>query len=439
MKARVALLAPALVLAAGLVPAPVHGGDPAAAAVRTVVRSYGGPPVRQQGPDQVVRIRFRGHAGDRVLLRDSGRLTRLAHGSARLTSDGVPVRHHGYTGWTLPRDGWQVFTFRPREHLRKPARVQLVKVLPRRLDVDGPARGLRPRRGILYLASVRVPRAGSALLATRSDRTGELLGPHTFRAVEPGRGSVLLGPGLPVFDGTDFAGRPAVARQRYRLLTEGGRTTVRSTSTTSGTYDGPATAFVNGTTAEPRATEIAFTGSAGAWFDPVVPGGATAYGLLLVGPDGKAVPRTPLAGLWRLRGTGLHRLLVVPLQMTYGAAGSAALDGLDVLAPLAVDGPPVRFVPTRPGRGVLAPVGPTAATAVRLSASNATLTGDWRAWIGLDHDPCDPRGPLGCGDYVLAGVDPTHPVSWFVFTGGFVYLPDPPGQSGSVDLQVLSH
>ena len=400
---------------------------------RTVVRQYGGAPVRQRDADEPLKIRFRGEKGDRVLVTQGRRGNNVLPlvSVSRLTDERGVVLRHGRLWWRLRRDGWH--TFRVRSLYGRPVTAQLTKVRAVDVERDADPRRLPVRRGYLWAAGFEVPAQGLLSGTVAGVGTQLLVRPDKLQPRYLDRTSIVLGDGMPVATGEAFRfprSRAQRAGAVIRVLTAGGLASAVTPEQLTGAVDGPAVSLA---AQQDHAVEVVVDGAAGAWVDvdsPTVDTGVQTT--LLLDPDRHYVDPSALRGLWQLTATGRSSLLVFPSSGP--AASEVRLASVAVSPTLVPDGAPVR-VTADPTRATMLPIGPTPAY-TKLVASNATFVGDWRGYLLVAHVPHYPPSCLGCGERNLVEVSPAMPMS-AASSGTWVYLPASNG-AGTIDLQALT-
>jgi hypothetical protein len=424
--------------------APADAGDRAglttgarAIEPKVATRAYGDGPVRQDRPDQPIRIRFTGHQGDRVSLTDSvgtgGEVVRLYRPGGR------PLWRNGSSYWRLPRSGTFVFSWRNHSDKSPLASVQLVKLLTYRAEVDREASVPPPRRGYAYGALLTVPEQGRITIRVADNRAriDGVIGPDNKPIASREDTAVMLEAGSEAswlqYTPRD---RDVQAGQRFLVTLDDDRVPVRVTSVPEVTLDpdtGTATFAADGPVGGAQA--IVFHGTAGQWVHPALTRpGRYGYDQALVLPSGKARLDGTVKGLYRLPVTGDYQLLVVPGRGDDVQAGDARLDAVDVATtPMPIDGTPVTFSTDGSGRWLVAPF-PGTDPVVSLEATASSLTGDWIAYGGRVHfTHCSMNGPQGCSDFDLGYVDSVGEPS-IGFYAEYLMIPFAPGQTGSLTL-----
>lgn len=402
MRRMVALLSGVLV-----VPMLISGVDGAAVAsaapdaepvVKTVDRAYGGPAVKL-APGQGVDVRFQAHRGDQVMLDlQTGVDGAPCHGSQIVVDSRGrrALRISGYMAARIVRmrvTGPTVLSFRGScsytgNEKPVPARAQLTKVRLRSVAVDGRTSVRAPRRGYLDVAHVRVASDGRDTLTMRDEEgVATIASASGSRVLVGNRLSGQVGAhGISVEAERRYALTPTSWRFGARLrrgqrvglvVTESGFAESLRAREHRVALDGPTLTLP----AEPGREHV-LVYEATQQDDPyILPLGITPaqdYDLddLRWGTwstyTGGAEPGDP----------SLRRTIV------YSDADGAGPQTQQVrmrrpvhTVDLVVDGGPVTFSSTESGTRFVATIPPSVARTVRLTASNASVTGAWQVEV----------------------------------------------------------
>ena len=406
-----------------------HGEAPSGRlvpATKTAVRSYGDGPVRQDGPQQVVKVQFRATKGNRVALRsspgnDAGCAKVTLHRGARK----IAKQGSGY--WWLRLNGDYTFTYRPCARAKRLQELQLTRLTVMRPEVDGPPSRMPERRGFEYAARVVVPETGrvaARLINTRKLRG--ILGPT-------GRFTRLYDVGSPLYfeagrKVADRVGRlehgalldvPSRPGDTYLLFARA-RTPVQLSTPVqhAGVVDGAPVQLATGDVRS-REQAVVFDGRDGQWLRyELTPGAgwpATGTHVELTDAEGDAVPTTG-SRVWQLPSDGRYRLTVDPDVTGANLTAELRLRSIRVLPELRPDAGAVTFTTAEPGEWMVAPLAlaEDVRPAYRLRAVAAAMSDDWFATaappVGVD---CGRYPPSGCRptNGVLAPTLPGYPVS----------------------------
>jgi hypothetical protein len=410
---------------------------------------YADGPFHPKPSGRVMKYRFDGGRGHRVALttRGGGPSTCTRE---RLTGPTGKVARSLTGLWRLPRRGTYTLKVRPCwGWSTRRVEIDRVRLVP--LAVDGDLTTLRRRAGVADWAVLRLPATGRVMVR------GWEAGYPWARIVRPdGTGLRYQGSSLTYFEagrrfhnssGTGVA-EPLTAG-RYLLVPEAARLDASASTPVAAaiTPEGPAVT-VDDAGVPGRERALTFTGKGGTFYytGQRLPATAQGGGGELVGPDGDPVTDWSFQRGWLLPSDGTYTLYTAPGVDDARTSTDMTVQLREAVMQAHVPTNTVtRFTVTEPGRWVAATTDQVSwNTARTFTSSGSTMSGAWQASLSWSFSPrCtpEPRGPLGCGDYLNAVIDQDHPSApiWSPYTvpsPNLIVVEPAAGVTGTVDLQV---
>ncbi|RYU13496.1 hypothetical protein [Nocardioides iriomotensis] len=410
---------------------------------------YADGPFHPKPSGRVMKYLFDGKPGHRVALTTRGGGPSTCTGERLTGPTGVVARSVNGL-WRLPRRGTYTLKVSPCWGWST-SRVEIDRVRLVPLAVDGDVVTLRRRAGVADWGVLRLPATGRVMVR------GWEAGYPWSRIVRPD-GAVLryLGSSLTYFEAgrrfhnsSDNSDTESLTAGRFLLVPEAARLDASASTPVAATVTPEGPPVTVGDAGVPgRERALTFTGKGGTFYytEQHLPTTTQGGGGELVGPDGERVADWNYQRGWRLPSDGTYTLYTAP-----GVDDARTSPDMTVRLREAVMQAHVpintvaRFTVTEPGRWVAATTDQVSGNSARTFASSgSTMSGAWQASLRWTFSPrCspEPRGPLGCGDYLNTVVDQDHPSTaiWSPYTvpsPNLIVLEPAAGVTGGVDLQV---